>query len=179
MLQLIKLFFEFLYVGLFSLGGGYATIPLIGNRIINIHGWITTQDFINMITISQMTPGPLTVNISTFVGLKIAGIPGAMIATLGCVLIGVSLTLSVYGSYEKASHKDLWELILKSLRISSATLISLATVTIFSMLLLNESSFSVLTIVAFILVFAMSYKFKLQTTQILILSAFLGLLWLL
>lgn len=178
MLQLIKLFFEFLYVGLFSLGGGYATIPLIENRIINIHGWITTQDFINMITISQMTPGPLTVNISTFVGLKIAGIPGAMIATLGCVLIGVSLTLSVYGSYEKASHKDLWELILKSLRISSATLISLATVTIFSMLLLNESSFSALTVVAFIIVFAMSYKFKLQTTQILILSAFLGLLWL-
>ena len=57
----LKLFIEFLYVGLFSLGGGYATIPLIQNRIIDVHGWITTQQFIDMITISQMTPGQPTV----------------------------------------------------------------------------------------------------------------------
>ncbi|AZK43761.1 chromate transporter [Erysipelothrix piscisicarius] len=179
MLALIKLFVEFLYVGLFSLGGGYATIPLIENRIINVHGWITTQEFINMITISQMTPGPLTVNISTFLGLNIAGVPGAMTATLGCVLIGVVLTLTVYRSYVNATHKKLWEIILKSLRISSATLISLATVTIFSMLILKESQFSALTVVSFAIVLGLSYKFKLQTTHILIVSACLGLLWLL
>lgn len=178
MMQLIKLFLEFLYVGLFSLGGGYATIPLIENRIINIHGWITTQDFINMITISQMTPGPLTVNISTFVGLNIAGIPGAIVATLGCVLIGVLLTLGVYASYNRAKNKDYWNLVLKSLRISSTALITLATVTIFSMLILKDHQVSYRSGIVFVALLGLSHYYKLKTTHILILSAVCGLLWL-
>ena len=63
-----SLFLSFLQVGLFSIGGGYATIPLIRQIIIENHGWLTLGEFTNMITISQMTPGPLAINLASFVG---------------------------------------------------------------------------------------------------------------
>lgn len=79
----IQLFFSFLKIGLFSVGGGYAAIPLIQSEIVNGHGWLSMQEFTNLITISSMTPGPVAINSATFVGLRIAGLPGAVTATLG------------------------------------------------------------------------------------------------
>ncbi len=170
----IKLFIEFLYVGLFSLGGGYATIPLIQNRIIDIHHWITIQEFIDMITISQMTPGPLTVNISTFVGLRIGGVVGSLVATLGAAIVGVSLTLVLTHFYKQSTRKEKWELFLKGLRISSTALIMLATVSIFQLLLIPETGFSWLVVLMFGVILSVSLKFKLDTTHILVLSAIIG-----
>lgn len=176
MMELIRLFIEFLYVGFFSLGGGYATIPLIQERIIDVHGWITTSEFIDMITISQMTPGPLTVNISTFVGLNIAGVLGALVATTGAALVGVSLTMLIYSSYKKVDTKDKWNLFLKSLRISSTALIMLATVSIFQLLLMPNNSFHALTLGVFVVLLLVSIKFKFETTHILLVSGIVGAL---
>ena len=64
----------------FSSGGGYAVIPAIQQQVVNTYGWISQQTFTDIITISQMTPGPLAVNTSTFVGIRIAGLPGAIVA---------------------------------------------------------------------------------------------------
>ena len=83
---LLKLFFSFIQVGLFSVGGGYAAMPLIQGQVVTLHGWLTKSEFTDLITISQMTPGPIAVNSATFVGMKIAGIPGAVVATAGCIL---------------------------------------------------------------------------------------------
>ena len=77
---------EFAKIGLFSFGGGYAALPLIQNQIIDLHQWMNLSEFSDLITISQMTPGPIAINSATFVGIKIAGIPGAIVATLGCIL---------------------------------------------------------------------------------------------
>lgn len=82
----LQLFFSFLQIGLFSFGGGYAAMPLIQGQVVTLHGWLTISEFTDLITISQMTPGPIAVNSATFVGMKIAGIPGAMVATAGCIL---------------------------------------------------------------------------------------------
>lgn len=81
-----KLFFVFFKIGLFSIGGGYAIIPLIQEQVVKSTGWISEKMFTDIITISQMTPGPLAVNTSTFVGLQISGIIGAIAATIGCIL---------------------------------------------------------------------------------------------
>ena len=81
----VQLFVSFLQVGLFSVGGGYAAMPLIQNQIVELHPWLTLQEFTDLITIAEMTPGPIAVNSATFVGIRIAGIPGAIIATLGCI----------------------------------------------------------------------------------------------
>ena len=82
----VQLFLSFLQIGMFSFGGGYAAMPLIQGQVVTGHGWLTMSEFTDLITISQMTPGPIAVNSATFVGLKIAGIPGAIVATAGCIL---------------------------------------------------------------------------------------------
>jgi len=79
---LLQLFLSFLQIGLFSIGGGYAAIPLIQSQTVDIHGWLTAQQFMDLATIAEMTPGPIAINGATFVGLKVAGLPGALAATL-------------------------------------------------------------------------------------------------
>lgn len=91
-----NLFLEFLKIGLLSIGGGYAIIPLIREQVVEKTGWISEKMFTDIITISQMTPGPLAVNTSTFVGLQIGGFAGALAATAGCVLCGVIISLVLY-----------------------------------------------------------------------------------
>ena len=101
-----QLFFSFLQVGLFSVGGGYAAIPLIQSLVVEQHSWLTLQEFTDLVTIAEMTPGPIAVNSATFVGIRIAGIPGALIATLGCItpaLILVSLLAYIYNKYKNIS----------------------------------------------------------------------------
>ena len=78
----LQLFLSFFQIGLFSFGGGYAAMPLIQGQAVQGHGWLSMSEFTDLITISQMTPGPIAVNSATFVGIKIAGIPGALVATL-------------------------------------------------------------------------------------------------
>ena len=81
----VELFLSFLKVGLFSVGGGYAAIPLIQSQVVEGKNWITMSEFTNLVTIAEMTPGPISVNSATFVGIRIAGIPGAFAATAGCI----------------------------------------------------------------------------------------------
>ena len=88
---LLNLFTAFFKIGLFSIGGGYAVIPNIQEQVVTARGWISQKIFTDIITISQLTPGPLAVNTSTFVGVRIAGLPGAVLATLGCVISGICL----------------------------------------------------------------------------------------
>ena len=82
---IIKIFLSFLKIGAFSFGGGYAMLPLIQREIVNSHNWITYKEFIDIIGISQMTPGPIAINSATFVGFKVSGILGSISATLGVV----------------------------------------------------------------------------------------------
>ncbi len=98
-----QLFFAFLQIGAFSFGGGYAAMPLIQNQVINKYGWLSTSDFSDLVTISQMTPGPIAVNAATFVGNQVAGIPGAIVSTLGVILpscIFVTLLAWLYVKYK-------------------------------------------------------------------------------
>ncbi|HHW01312.1 MAG TPA: chromate transporter [Thermoanaerobacterales bacterium] len=79
----IMLFCAFFKVGAFSFGGGYAMIPLIEKEIIEIHHWLPMKEFLDVIAISQMTPGPIAINSATFVGYKVGGFWGSVAATLG------------------------------------------------------------------------------------------------
>ena len=81
----LQLFLSFLQIGALSFGGGYAAMPLIEAQIVTTHGWLTMTEFANLVTIAEMTPGPIAVNAATFVGTKIAGVPGALAATAGCM----------------------------------------------------------------------------------------------
>ena len=83
---LADLFWSFFQIGLFSIGGGYAAMPLIEHQVVDLHPWLTMTQFADIMTIAEMTPGPIAINSATFVGIQVAGLPGALIATAGCVL---------------------------------------------------------------------------------------------
>jgi chromate transporter len=97
----LKLFWAFFQIGLFSIGGGYAAMPLIQNQVVDTYGWLNMSEFADIITISQMTPGPISINSATFVGTRIAGIWGAIIATLGCILPSCAIVLLLAILYRK------------------------------------------------------------------------------
>ena len=102
----LKLFFSFLKIGMFSVGGGYAAMPLIQSEGVSGHGWLSMGEFTDLITIAEMTPGPIAVNSATFVGIRIAGVPGAFAATFGCIFpscIIVSLLAFIYRKYKNVS----------------------------------------------------------------------------
>ena len=93
----LQLFLTFFKIGAFSFGGGYAMIPLIQKEIIDIHHWLPIEQFLDIIAVSQMTPGPIAINAATFVGYKVAGIGGSLAATLGvtCPSFLIILTIAI------------------------------------------------------------------------------------
>ena len=101
---ILKIFLSFFKIGAFSFGGGYAMLPLIEREIVNIHNWITYKEFIDIIGISQMTPGPIAINSATFVGFKVSGVLGAISGTLG--VISFSFILVSIASHYISKFKD-------------------------------------------------------------------------
>ncbi len=123
---LFKLFWSFLQIGLFSFGGGYAALPLIQKQIVELNHWLSPTEFVDVITISQMTPGPIAINSATFVGLRIGGILGAIVATLGCVLPSFVIVLTIAWFFFR--HSNLWGLqaVLNGIRPAIVALIASA-----------------------------------------------------
>jgi len=98
---LLKLFLTFFKIGALSFGGGYAMIPFIQREIIDIHNWLTMSEFIDIIGISQMTPGPIAINSATFVGFKVSGIMGSIFATVGMSVVSFILISITHKLIEK------------------------------------------------------------------------------
>ena len=132
MTALLELFWSFFQVGLFSFGGGYAAMPLIQEQVVERHAWLTMAEFTDIITISQMTPGPIAINSATFVGMRISGIVGALVATLGCVLPSCAVALVLARLYIKYRNLDLIHGALTGLRPAVVALIAAAGVSILS-----------------------------------------------
>jgi len=80
---LLKLFLEFSKIGIIAFGGGNAIFPILHREVVENLQWISEQDFLYMVSIAETTPGPIGMNLSTFIGYRIAGVPGALVATLG------------------------------------------------------------------------------------------------
>lgn len=98
---LIRLFLAFLKIGTFSFGGGYAMLPFIQEEIVNNNHWINIGEFMDIIGISQMTPGPISINSATFVGYKLSGVLGSIMATLGVVFTSFVLVSIISKMLEK------------------------------------------------------------------------------
>lgn len=162
-----QLFLSFLQVGLFSVGGGYAAMPIIQSSVVEKYGWLTISEFTDLITIAEMTPGPIAVNSATFVGIRIAGIGGAITATLGCILpscIIVSLLAFVYIKYKNVSAV---QNVLGSLRPAVVALIASAGITILLNVIFENANISLssvewLGVILFAAAFFALRRFKLN-----------------
>ncbi len=140
--ELLSLTWVFFKIGLFSIGGGYAIIPLIQEQVVDRFSWVSQKTFTDIITISQMTPGPLAVNTSTFIGIQIAGIPGAILATAGCVISGVLIAVFLYRFFKKHRQSHCVFQVLNGLKASSLGLIISAAGTILLLAFTGEEAFS-------------------------------------
>ena len=127
---LLDLFWAFFRVGLFSVGGGYAAMPLIQNQAVNVHAWISDSIFTDLVAIAEMTPGPIALNAATFVGMKTAGYPGAILATLGCIAPSIIIVTILAKLYLRFKSGSALENVLSCLRPAVVGLIAAAFVTI-------------------------------------------------
>ena len=130
MTALLQLFWSFFQVGLFSFGGGYAAMPMIQAKAVEHYHWLTMGEFTDLMTIAEMTPGPITVNSATFVGIRMAGIPGALVATMGCILPSLIIVSLLSWLYEKYRSMDAMQAVLACLRPAVVALIASAALTI-------------------------------------------------
>ncbi len=177
----LQLFLSFLQIGAFSFGGGYAAMPLIQNQVVQLHPWLSQSEFTDLITISQMTPGPIAVNSATFVGTRIAGVPGALAATIGCVLPSCILVTILAKIYLKYRSLSLLQDILKFLRPAVIAMIAAAGVSILvtafwgndiSSLHLDAilSSTNIRAVGIFLLSLILLAKFKMDPIHVMLLS---------
>ena len=130
----MNIYFEafgiFFKIGAFTIGGGYAMVPLIENEIVTKRKWITQDDFINLLAISQSAPGILAVNISIFIGYKLKGIPGSIITALGTILPSFIIILAIALFFHNFQDYVIVERILKG---SSPGVVALIAAPTFSM----------------------------------------------
>lgn len=138
----LELFWSFFQIGLFSVGGGYAAMPIIEHQVVELHSWMTMQEFVDIITISQMTPGPIAVNSATFVGIQIAGLPGAIIATLGCIFPSCIIVLTLAWVYSRYRNLSVVQGLLGGLRPAVVAMIASAGLSILVLSLWNGAAVS-------------------------------------
>lgn len=139
----LQLYWSFFKIGLFSIGGGYASLPLIEKEVVELHGWLTMTEFTDIITISQMTPGPVAINTSTFVGTQIGGLLGAIIATLGCVTPSFIIVLLLAYIYIKYKSVTIVSDILFGLRPAVVSLIGVAGLSIVMLAFFGEKKLNI------------------------------------
>ena len=129
----LQLYWAFVQIGLFSIGGGYAALPLIQSQVVEQFGWLSLSEFTDILTIAEMTPGPIALNAATFVGIRMGGIPGALTATLGCILPSCVIVLLLGWFYMRYRTMKGLQGVLRGLRPGVIAMIASVTV---SMLLL-------------------------------------------
>ena len=122
----LEVFLSFLEIGLFSFGGGYAALPLIQDQTVYIHSWLTMTEFADIVTISQMTPGPIAINAATFTGMRLAGLWGAAAATIGCVLPSTIICIILAKIYYKYRRMSVMKGIMNGLRPAVVAMIASA-----------------------------------------------------
>lgn len=134
----LELLWSFFQIGLFSIGGGYAAMPLIQHQAVDLHRWLTMSQFADLMTIAEMTPGPIAINAATFVGIRVAGLPGAVVATLGCVLPSCVIVMALAYVYDRFRGLTMVQGILTGLRPAVVSMIASAGVSLLILALYGQ-----------------------------------------
>ena len=177
----LELLWSFLQIGLFSIGGGYAAMPLIQAQVVEANGWLSMNEFIDLITIAEMTPGPIAVNSATFVGIRIASLPGALVATFGCILPSLFIVSLLSYIYTKYRNLSVLQSVLASLRPAVVALIASAGINILLKVVFGDGAMAlqnvqVLGLCLFASAFFVLRKFKLNPILVMTLCGAAGLL---
>lgn len=156
---LLRLFFEFFKTGLFATGGGMATVPFLFN-ISEKTGWYSVNELANMIAVSESTPGPIGVNMATYVGYTTAGIPGSLCATLGLITPSIIIIILIAALLSAFNEKPVVKTVFKFLRPAVIGLISYALYKVISLTLFDGTRILPVNCIAFAVVFLCMQKWK-------------------
>lgn len=178
-LDLVILFFTFAKIGLFAVGGGLATLPFL-YELANTHDWITMGDITNMVAVSEATPGPLGVNMSTYVGYLQNGVMGSVAASLGLVFPSVVVILVIAGFLGKFKESKAVQYVFAGLRPASAALVASAGIGLIKIAFFKEhfTQFFWQGAILAVAVFIMLRKFKkIHPVVYIALSAVIGIVF--
>ena len=142
MMVYLQLFYEFFKSGLFAIGGGMATLPFLYD-ISDKTGWYSYGQLADMVAISESTPGPIGVNMATYVGFTTCGVPGAVIATLGLITPSIIIILIIAGFLKAFKDNKYVKSAFYGLRPASTGLIAAAGLSVLSLVLLNQDAYAV------------------------------------
>lgn len=178
---LLTLFWAFIQVGLFSVGGGYAAIPLIQEQIVNIYKLMTLEEFSDLITVAEMTPGPISINSATFVGMRIAGIPGVLLCSIGCIIPSFCICLLLAYFYYKYRTVKGVQIVLGAMRPAVVALIGSAGASILMLGLFQAelkeivlSNIRIVELIIFVVALFLLRKFKMNAITIILGSGVVG-----
>ncbi len=177
-MTILRLFIAFLEVGAFAFGGGYAVLPLIERVIVHRYGWLTMTEMTDVVSISQVTPGPIAINAATFVGMRVAGIPGAVVASFATVIPQAILLIIIGTFFFRGKRTATIDHAFNALRPGVAGLIGAATVSIFiAAIFISKSPVVIdpIALVAFVIVFILRAK-RVNIFPLVFLGAGIGLL---
>ena len=179
----LELFWSFLQIGLFSIGGGYAAMPLIQNQVVDIHPWLTMTQFADIMTIAEMTPGPIAINSATFVGIQVAGLPGALVSTLGCVFPSCIIVMTLAYVYYRFRGLTVIQGILAGLRPAVIAMIASAGISLLIMAIYGQRTLpahlvppDVIALIIFSAAFLVLRKWKPNPIYIMAGSGILGVI---
>ena len=168
--KILELFLIYLKIGTFTIGGGYAMIPLIQEEIVEKKQWMTNDEFMDMFAVIQSAPGPIAVNSAVFLGYKIDGIIGAMVATLGSVLPSFTIILMIAVFFRNFREYPVVEKIFKGVRPAVVALIASAVYKLAKSSKLNIAGITI----AIMSLLALTF-FDLSPILLIIISAILGI----
>lgn len=170
-LKYLEMFNSFFKIGAFTIGGGYAMVPLIEKEVVDRKGWIKQDEFLDMLSLAQSAPGPIAVNTAVFVGYKISGIPGAIVTTLGAVLPSFLIILLVALFFIDIKDSLVVERIFKGIRPAVVALILAPTIRLSKGAKINRKTIIIPIAVAILVAFL-----KITPIYIIIVAAVIGIM---
>lgn len=165
-----KLFYVFFKVGLFSFGGGYAILPLMQHEVVDVYKWISFQEFMEIVAVSQITPGPISINLATHVGYRVAQTLGSTIATASVILPSLIIITIIVIFLKKFSKLPVVQRIFKSLRMTIVGLILAAALALF----VGENFIDYKSYIIFAMVLIGGLFFKIGSIALIIFSGVAG-----
>lgn len=174
--ELTLLYLTFLKIGAFAFGGGYAVLPLIQKYVVNDMSWLTIAELTDLVSLSQITPGPIAINAATFIGIKVAGIPGALVATAAEVTPSCILMLVLGYFLFKGRKIKAMDNILKGLKPAIPGLIMIAAIDMFTSSVFSPEGIKYVGLVGFVVGGILFLSKRVDIIKIIVISASLGVL---
>ena len=179
----LELFWSFFQIGLFSIGGGYAAMPLIQNQVVDLHPWLTMTQFADIMTIAEMTPGPIAINSATFVGIQVAGLLGAIIATVGCIFPSCVIVMTLAYIYYRFRGLNMVQGVLAGLRPAVIAMIASAGISLLIMAIYGQRmipddwmSLDMIAVIIFLIGFFILRKWKPNPLWVMVGSGVAGII---